>query len=102
MRLHFCVAMRFQFWRPHRPPAAPPPLPPQPSTYPASQPQRALFTNRTLNLRAIEARLLPHCMPVATAAYLLLVAVACRCALRVPPTPLPGAAMHPWLTRSAS
>ncbi|PRW58251.1 5 -nucleotidase domain-containing 4 isoform X1 isoform A [Chlorella sorokiniana] len=25
-----------------------------PSTYPASQPQRALFTNRTLNLRAIE------------------------------------------------
>ena len=25
-----------------------------PTTYPASQPQRALFTNRTINLRAIE------------------------------------------------
>lgn len=45
--------------------------------------------------------LLPHCMPVATAACLLLVAAACRCALRVPPTPLPGAAMHLWLTRSS-
>lgn len=27
-----------------------------PSTYPASQPQRALFTNRTLSLRSIQAR----------------------------------------------
>lgn len=26
-----------------------------PSTYPNSQPQRALFTNRTLNLRSIQA-----------------------------------------------
>lgn len=26
-----------------------------PSTYPASQPQRALFTNRTLSLRSIQA-----------------------------------------------
>lgn len=56
--LAWAVSASAPGWLAHVHPHAPPRTPSPPvscSTYPASQPQRALFTNRTLNLRSIQA-----------------------------------------------